>query len=200
MRLGLGKHNLKRRLANLVGQVGCEPVQAQIMLAQIVFAQTMLSQIMLVCSCQVIHDEPTIGKTKNSAAMSYTEISVPVVLAFEAVRPSGTFACEHAAGRLGPIQPEKAPSAGHLILTINGNDVVNSAAGEGIVPRRGSVVEISSGIAGDVETSPPKVNVQLVSLKRTPGILARTDERPRLFVAETEIAGLGRRTWKRGRA
>src|SRR5579863_6559438 len=77
---------------------------------------------------------------------------------------------------------------------INCDCVVSRCTGESIIPRRRPVVEISSCIASDINSLPPQIHMQLISLEGTPRILARANQGPGILVPQAEISSVGTRT------
>src|SRR5262249_61910565 len=77
--------------------------------------------------------------------------------------------------RLGPIDPQETFHAGHLVVITDRHRVMDGGSFERVRPWWTCVVEICSRIASDILSAPPKVQVQLISLRRT-GRITRCTE------------------------
>src|SRR3981081_2251312 len=153
----------------------------------------MQTYVMFAGAEDVIHNDPaSAGEPAHHPPVFHTKASVAVVLTFKAVRMSAIRRRVGAALSLPPVNPEETPSPTHLVVAIDRHSVADRGARESIVPRRLSIVEISSGVPSQVEAAPPQVYMQLISLNRPPSVAARADERPRTIINEamvTSVAG-----------
>ena len=141
VRFSCCKYNLKRRRRNLVKQIWSEPVQACGVFARAV---------------DIVNNDPASAfKPVKSAAMGDAKLTVSIVPGLEAVGKSRSGRAIRAARCLGPVDPKKTSGAAHLVPAIDGDCVMNGGACESIIPRRGAVVEISSGVASQVDSLPP---------------------------------------------
>src|SRR5258705_10953661 len=87
---------------------------------------------------QVIHDYPGIFcDAPDHPPMRYSQMTVAVMLTFKTIWPAGAgigrIPAEGSAGRLRPIQPQKAAGATHLIFTIDDHSIVNGRPRESVV-------------------------------------------------------------------
>ena len=75
----------------------------------------------------------------------------------------------------------KRPARRIWSLMIDCHSVMNGGARESIIPRRGTVVEICSGVASEIDALPPQIDVQLIGLKRAARVIDRRESSPRNF-------------------
>ena len=83
--------------------------------------------------------------------------------------PPGTILCLLALKYfgLGPVQIEETASRGHLLSVINHHCIMHGGMRQGIIPGRIRIVEIGSGILGNVQAAPPQIQVKLVGVTRS---------------------------------
>ena len=131
------------------------------------------------------------------------ETPIAVMLAFPIGEVASLAAQLAALPGLQPRQPQEPPSPLHLVLAVHQDGVVALGALQRVVPGRGRIIAVSSGIQGHVLAPPPHVHVQRIGL-RGPVSEARTmDENEALFspqgVAAAVLGGeiAGRRRLRR---
>src|SRR5664280_2198967 len=64
-----------------------------------------------------------------------------------------------------PIQVKEPPGAGELVTAVQGDGVMDQGGRQAVIPGGSSIVQVRSGIPGDVQAAPPQVEMQLVGVR-----------------------------------
>ena len=71
---------------------------------------------------------------------------------------------------LSPIQPQEATRVSHLVPIVDGNSIMDGSVGEAVFPWGGGIIAERACILSHIQTFPPQIQVQLISVCR-PGLI-----------------------------
>ena len=90
-----------------------------------------------------------------------------------------------------PGKPKEPAAPIHLVAPIDADRVMVFGVRQRVIPGRGGVVAVGSGVQGDVLTAPPEVHVQQVGLGRPVPEVRRARQCKTALRAESEVAAVG---------